>query len=79
MNLPFELINNILSYREPHPIAIIIKKYWINFNEIIKQNKSFCYYDTPFDVMQRISMLINEDDYSLMDRAFELQRVYSYI
>lgn len=79
MNVPFELIN----YRESHPIAIIIQNYWLDLKqkniEMKKKEREFCLNDTAFDVMKRMSMLLNEDEYFLMDRAFELQRIYSYI
>lgn len=42
MNLPIELINNILSYRPRHPVAIIIKqKIEIYYKEDIDYYEQF--------------------------------------
>ena len=74
MNLPFELINHILSFRPTHPTAHLIK------SEVQRYNNDDCYYTyesiNPYDFSYTHKTKFSFDKY--MFHRFEDEKDFEY-
>ena len=69
MNLPNELINHILSYRGPHPTAVIWNDVLIGLNDMSQKHRDVLSFITYYSYVNKVNLIYKKE--------FELYKEYA--